>query len=245
MTTPSDTEIADRIATLLSEADIPLAVEVRNGVATLTGPVDSPELRRAAIDLARMGGARTIDDQMEFETIAPDSYIPGSLDDSHFSVDDREALADEQSDTEPDFMGDVGEDSGLFAESVEEAIPYFPPTDPVVEPSTDDRELRIVGGFQDTSMDEMATEPDAMPGEEPDVIATYRDRDDGDIEDDVARELGEDSLTIDLRLTVNVINGVVFLRGKVPSVEDAENAEAVAARVPGVAEVQDLTEVEE
>lgn len=245
MSTPSDSdsEIAQRIATLLSEADIPIAVDVRQGVATLTGPVDSPELRRAAIDLARMGGARAIDDQIEFETIAPDSYIPGSLDDDHLGYEDRGALEDDVSDVEPDFMGDVGGDSAQFQEAIEEGEPYFPPTDPVVEPSRGDQDLQVLGGFQDTSMDVMATEPDAPVGEEPGQLQLYRERDDADIQDDVVRELREDALTTDLKLHVNVVNGVVFLRGSVPSLDDAENAEAVAARVPGVAEVQDLTEV--
>jgi len=146
-------------------------------------------------------------------------------------------------DVEPDFMGDVGSDSAAFQEAIEEGEPYFPPTDPVVEPSRGDQGLQVLGGFQDTSMDEMATEPDALPGEEPDQIRTYRSRDDSDIQDDVIRELHEDALTMELNLTVEVLHGVVFLRGSVSSLDDAENAEAVAARVPGVGEVQDLTEL--
>lgn len=244
MATPNDSQIAQQISTLLDEAGIPIAVDVRQGVATLTGLVDSAELRRAAIDLARMGGAHAVDDQIEFETISPDTYYSGSSNDAHLGYEDRGALQDDVSDVEPDFTGDVGGNAALFQEAIEEAEPYFPPTDPVVAPSTGDEALQVLGGFQDTSMDSMATAPDAPPGEEPDEIQLYRDRDDGDIQEDVARELREDALTTALKLTVNVMNGVVFLHGSVPSVDDAENAEAVAARVPGVAEVQDLTEVE-
>jgi osmotically-inducible protein OsmY len=63
------------------------------------------------------------------------------------------------------------------------------------------------------------------------------------IADAVRRELREDASTTDLGLDVEVREGVVYLRGEVPLLEDAENAEAVAATVPGVIEVVDETEV--
>ena len=94
-------------------------------------------------------------------------------------------------------------------------------------------------------MDELATEADAEPDDETDEITQFVARGDDDIRIDVLRELREDALTTDLRLEVNVINGIVFLKGTVQSVEDAENAEAVAGRVPGVVEVRDMTEVRE
>lgn len=53
----------------------------------------------------------------------------------------------------------------------------------------------------------------------------------------VRRELHEDAATTELRIAVEVEGGVVRLRGKVPEVGDAENAEEVAGRVPGVGEV--------
>lgn len=52
----------------------------------------------------------------------------------------------------------------------------------------------------------------------------------------MACELREDAATTDLRVDVLVWDGVVRLRGTVPTLEDADNAEAVAARVPGVRE---------
>jgi osmotically-inducible protein OsmY len=247
MTASSDTQLTEQIRGLMDDAGLAVSVEVHDGVARLIGVVDSPELRQAAIDLAHMvDGVRGIDDQIEYEEIAPDSEFqrPGDDIEGQFKYDDRWALRDDQSDTEPDFMGDVGAESHDFQRAIEEGEPYFPPTDPVVEPSTGDEAIRVVGGFQDTSMQEMATAEDAEPGQEPDAIDQYRGRDDEDIRDDVLRELSEDALTSDLELSVNVINGVVFLHGTVPGVEDAENAEAVAGRIPGVAEVQDLTETE-
>jgi osmotically-inducible protein OsmY len=63
------------------------------------------------------------------------------------------------------------------------------------------------------------------------------------IVDAVLLELRQDAATTHLDLRVSSSEGVVRLRGIVEDIEDAENAEAVAARVPGVVEVIDETEV--
>jgi osmotically-inducible protein OsmY len=60
----------------------------------------------------------------------------------------------------------------------------------------------------------------------------------------VQRELREDALTTDLPIRIVVRAGVVSLRGVVPSLELAEAAEEVAARVEGVTEVVDELEVQ-
>jgi osmotically-inducible protein OsmY len=57
--------------------------------------------------------------------------------------------------------------------------------------------------------------------------------------DAVRRELREDAATTALNITVEVWDRVAHLRGVVLRPEDAEAAEAVAARVPGLAEVAD------
>lgn len=246
MATPSDRQLQEQIAMLLDQAGINVGVDVENGVARLSGLVTSTEMHQAAIDLARMvDGIRGIDDEIEELVISPDSAFEAPDRDEGFGYADRMSLEDDISDTEPDFTGDVGADANDFQRAIEEGEPYFPPTDPVVRPSTDRQDLRIVGGFQATSMDELATEADAEPDDETDEITQFVARDDDDIRIDVLRELREDALTTDLRLEVNVINGIVFLKGTVQSVEDAENAEAVAGRVPGVVEVRDMTEVRE
>jgi osmotically-inducible protein OsmY len=109
----------------------------------------------------------------------------------------------------------------------DEGVPFFPPTDPVVEPSNDAEELAVVGGFQSTSMDEDPTDPAGrLPG-------------DGQLADMIERELREDALTTDLQIEVDVVNGVVTLTGNVERLDDAVNAEAVAARVEGVQEVRE------
>jgi osmotically-inducible protein OsmY len=64
------------------------------------------------------------------------------------------------------------------------------------------------------------------------------------IRDAVLRELREDAATTALVLDVQVHKGVVRIRGLVPDLVDAENAEEVASRLPGVVEVIDETKVE-
>ena len=103
---------------------------------------------------------------------------------------------------------------------------YFPPTDPVVTTDTRGR-VQVLGGFSATSMDSVEVEPsasDALPGDEA-------------LADAIRRELREDALTTDLTVRVTVRRGVAYLRGTVPGLDDAENAEEVAGRVPGVREV--------
>ena len=56
-------------------------------------------------------------------------------------------------------------------------------------------------------------------------------------------ELAEDAATTDLIIYVTVRNGVAHLRGRVPDLDDADSAEAVAARVPGIRDVQEELEV--
>lgn len=245
MTAHRDEQLTYELSRLYAQAGIPVDVEVRDGVAQISGRVSSPEIHQAAIDLALMvNGIRDVDDQMDYEVISPDSAFESPDDDEEFGYADEWSLRDDLSDTEGDFSGDVGADSRDFQQAIEEGEPYFPPTDPVVRPSRSEEELDVVGGFQNSSTDETAWEPDAIPGEELEGTDLYSARDDEDIRDDVLRELREDALTTALNLSVTVVNGVVFLRGTVESVEDAENAESVAAQVPGVIEVRDLTTVE-
>jgi len=55
----------------------------------------------------------------------------------------------------------------------------------------------------------------------------------------VLRELHEDAMTTDLQLQVEARDNIVFLRGHVQHLEDADAAEEVAGRVPGVDQVVD------
>lgn len=97
----------------------------------------------------------------------------------------------------------------------------------------DDGGLEVVGGTSATSMDAIEVDrsaSDGRPGEEA-------------LEDAIRRELREDAATIELDVRVVVRDGVAHLRGRVADLDDAENAEAVAARVPGVLEVVEEFEV--
>lgn len=133
-----------------------------------------------------------------------------------------------------DFMGqDVG--AADFMEAASEAEPYFPPTDPVVEPTREHYdEIEVVGGYAPTSMDEMEDTYETETG----------GRGDEQITSDVLQELREDAGTTDLSLYVETREGIVHLRGRVSSLEDVELAEEVASRIPGVVEVREELEIE-
>ena len=140
----------------------------------------------------------------------------------------------ERNTLEPDFAARENDDSTLHSAGVdaeEEAdTSYNPPIDPVV--TTDAHgNTRVLGGFSDSSMESIAVKrsSDGALGDEA-------------IAEAVLRELREDAATTALRIEVSVSQGSVRLRGRVEDVVDAENAEEVAARVPGVTEVvEELT----
>jgi osmotically-inducible protein OsmY len=113
---------------------------------------------------------------------------------------------------------------------------YFAPTDPVIGGNTSDAQGNaiVLGGFEPTSLDDEtvdASAEDNRPGDEA-------------LADAIRRELREDASTTDLQVHVRVVRGVAHLRGTVPSLEDAENAEAVASEVPGVIEVDEEFDVQ-
>ena len=105
----------------------------------------------------------------------------------------------------------------LDEEAAEGAEPYFPPTDPVVNDEP-------IGGFEATSMDEIAVDRSTLDDEPGDEA----------LADAVRRELREDALTSQLRLAVEVKRGVAYVRGAAEDLEDTDNAAEVASRVPGV-----------
>jgi hypothetical protein len=141
-------------------------------------------------------------------------------------VKDRQDIDDiPDSEVEVTPSDDPGETDPAAA--VENAEPYFPPTDPVLR-VPEHGEARIAGGFGSGEIRE-----DSARGVVNDVSA------DEGLEDLVHRELRLDASTADLRLKVGVRDGVVLLEGDVPDETDAENALAVAGRVPGVVDVID------
>jgi BON domain len=216
----------------LAEAGFFLAVELNGNTLVVAGEVESEGDHEAALELVR-GFAREhdlgVDDDIDVvEEIPQTTYgffqEGGELDEA----DTREVAQREGVD-----LADVQRRLGTSDSEIaaEEAIPYYPPTDPVVEPSGAREELEIVGGYGSTSFDR---------GEEGGPDVTYGDE---EITSMVRRELREDAATTDFDIEVETRSGVVFLRGTVETLDDAENVEAVAARVPGVVDVREELEV--
>jgi len=232
-----DRAIAAMTATL-EDAGIFVGATIAGATVTLVGEVDSAANRDAAIDVARMTlgqvGAAIVD-AIEVMEIEPDSV---------FEASDARDLPDEAWDRpaaglprdpnqtlrelDPDFTDDLGTSDPQVAAA--EGVPYFPPTDPIVRPDHSNEELAFLNGFAATAPDDRG--PDGSP-----VLG------DDDIADRVARELRDDATTTDLRVHVAVRDGLAVLTGEVPTLDDAENAEAVASRVDGVVEVRESLRV--
>jgi osmotically-inducible protein OsmY len=220
--TTRGTELSlDDLTAVMEAADIFVSVSIRDGALVLEGEVDSEEVRQAALDLAGGFAKRaglTIEDAMEVLEIdielGPGEYA--DVDSADLSPMDASTLTD---------VGTI--DPGLASD---EAIPYFPPTDTVIgEQLIEQDEVEVIGGFEPTSEDH----------DEEDVSLRHLE-DDERITDDVRKELRQDATTTDLaHIAVTTFNRVVHLRGTVETLEDAENAEEVAGRVPGVAEVRE------
>lgn len=138
----------------------------------------------------------------------------------------------------PNFTGQPLETNPAVGSDVKDNPPvepdptYFPATDPVID--TDRASDRhILGGFAPGSMEGMEvarSAEDNRPGDEA-------------LADAVREALALDAATTTLRLDVAVERGVAHLRGTVPDLVDAENAESVASEVPGVQSVVDETTV--
>jgi hypothetical protein len=131
---------------------------------------------------------------------------------------------------EPDFMDDPGTTDVI--ESVEEAEPYFPPTDPPLRPGPSN--AAVLSGFSATSLEE------DEPGEEDPLRVQGGD---DEIAEQVRYALATDGYTSDLNIEVEVADGVVYLHGKVRSLEDIEQAEQIAGSVVGVDEVEEDLEI--
>jgi hypothetical protein len=134
---------------------------------------------------------------------------------------------------EPDFADDTGTTDVMLA--VEEGLTYFPPTDPVVEQDADaDEGIEVLGGFSSDAL-ESPLEADQLP--------PRLRRGDDELAEAVRRALRADSYTTDMDIDVTVEDAVVYLRGVVQSLDDIEQAEEVAGRVPGVEDVEEELEI--
>ncbi|MHB1417309.1 MAG: BON domain-containing protein [Chloroflexota bacterium] len=206
--------------------------DVRNGVVSLVGQVNTEEARREIEEaIAQIDGVRKVTNDLQIDFVPAEGAhliyhpeLPVELDEDVVAEGTEYDLNDEQGTTD-------------VMESSSEAEPFFPPTDLVVRPAPETEEgFEVVGGFSGTAMD------DVSEGEAPVSDVEFGDE---QLADDIRRELKEDSLTTELKIRVTVRNGVAYLYGSVPSTEDADAAEEVAARVPGVVEVQENLSVQD
>jgi osmotically-inducible protein OsmY len=227
---------------LEERANLHIAVEEAEGRLVLTGLVETEDERATALDLAaEVAPDYELDDNLDVTTGIPEETSEGTLEEAGAGMfPDAEADLEEEAEAiEPgDFtdqpvmeFGDyaAGPSSSFEDDEASEGDEVFvPPTDPVGT----DRE--VIGGLGTTSMDDLSVErsSDGQLGDEA-------------IRDAILRELREDAATTDLVIDVEVLEGNVTLRGTVPSVDAAERAEEVAARIPGVVEVDEELDVEE
>jgi osmotically-inducible protein OsmY len=204
-----------------------IAEEVGDEI-TLSGLIASEDARRAALDIATaLSGGKRIVDNLEIVVTIPEG-VAGAI--------ARDTPGPDLDGVEPLEPGDftdqrIAQDpltaGGPSGTAVDEEVSegeesYVPPIDPVR-----DRAGEVLGGFALSAADDADVERSALDGRLGDEA----------IADAVRRELREDSATTGLEIKVEVRQGVVRLRGSVQDLADADAAEEVAARVPGVREV--------
>lgn len=245
----------------LEEAELMgLVVEEFEDRIVISGIVENEEEHNRAIEVATSAaGNRQVEDNIEVLGVMPaeireikDREIADPLLDRDLSEVDiamfegategYEATRLEAGDFQgPDHSTTSGWEAAGPSEALDEDVVqegdtvFTPPTDPVVARNAVTLETEVIGGLQDSSMESIEVERSALDGEYGDEA----------IAEAIRRELLEDAATTDLDIEVEVFQGVARLRGRVPLLIDAENAEEVASRVPGVVEVIEELEVEQ
>jgi len=199
----------------------------KDGAVYLSGRVPSRRDRQQALLVVHeLSGGAPVQDDLFVERELPDDRDPYAVDDLAEEPEAETVIGA----IAPETIGPAGQlDPDFTSQPLD--------TDDLnVVGSLDDEphgELEVAGGFEATSMDSEDVAPsveDNRPGDEALVEA-------------IQRELREDATTTALRMHVVVTKGIARLYGHVPDLSDAENAEEVAGRVPGVREVIDLLDV--
>ena len=137
----------------------------------------------------------------------------------------------------PDVPGaEVGDDDATTDpyEALDSGQIYYPPEDPPTLPSQRLRDVDVATGF--------ATSADDAPPEEEDVPERFRDGD-LDIAQRVREALRLHAYTSDMRIGVQVLDGVVTLRGRVETLNDVEIVEDIVSEVEGVEEIREQLSV--
>lgn len=147
------------------------------------------------------------------------SYNPLTRERTGLTEEDAAALGMD----DVDDMSDATDDPMVSSDN---AAPYMAPTDPPVVPGGRDG-IEVADGFAATS--EGAADRAGSPGDD-DITARVHDL------------LRGDAATTSLELDVETIDGVVYLRGMVQTLDDSDMAAEVASRVPGVVEVVEVVD---
>jgi osmotically-inducible protein OsmY len=225
---------------LAHDAGVDVIVEEDGDTLVLTGFVDSDRLKQAALEIASdLAGGKRLDDNIEVVDAIPEELGSGHLSEVAVGMftgatpDLREDAALSPGDftdqrTLVDPLGAAGPSSSEDDAVSEGDYVYVPPIDPV------GTNREVLGGFQTDALEHIEVERselDGRLGDEP-------------LADAIRQQLRLDASTTDLQIEVEVENRVARLRGRVQYMDDAENAEAVAASVPGIIEVQEELEVE-
>jgi hypothetical protein len=181
------------------------------------GPIDFHEAGRQA-------QAQIIADETDLTT------TPHSLAEERGATPDIEpSFTDQTLISDPEAASGGPDDISDPASDLDET--YTPPIDPVIT-VRDSGEVAVLGGFSTDSSGQITPQrsSDGQIGDEA-------------IADAVRAALKLDAATTDLRIAVTALEGVVRLRGTVADLDDADNAESVAAGVEGVLEVQEQLDV--
>lgn len=228
-----------------------IVVAEMENTLVLSGRVPTDDDRRHVERVARsLAPERRIDDGLEVERVVgegiedtvginADALNPGEPAQSppDFPLsDDYDADLHSQP-LETDALDASDPDTYVTSDQVPPVEPdptYFAPTDPVIGVGNNGQ-TTILGGWS----------PDSMADQE--VPASTLDNQPGDeaLVEAITRELHEDAETTQLEIEVRVDRGVAHLHGRVADLTDAENAESVASRVPGVREVIEELDVAE
>ena len=236
-----DEALLKRIEEQLEESGLQVDLEWSEGSLNLNGVVPTQEGREAAEDIVRaVAPEAPIDNQIDVETVLPTDIDRFAGDEpSAELVETRAEIRRLREELDPDFtdqpglfdpIAAPGGESSNEEDLAKEGETYTPPVDPVLGTNAHG-DAEVLGGFGEDEGEEVeASASDNQPGDEA-------------LADAIRRELAEDASTTDLNIVVAVRNGVAHLRGRVTDLDDADNAEAVAARVPGVRDVVEELEV--
>jgi osmotically-inducible protein OsmY len=229
-------ELRTRIAQRLESHGVYAIVTADDGVVRLEGQVDSVEMKRAATELVSdIDPSMRVDNQLDVMSFLSRTENAGESETDQLTEALHSLAPEAVEKGREDDVAPIGEEEADRRDAGS-ASPYFPPTDPVVRVGRHGTE--ILGGFSATSVDALTEDGENQ------TDLTPSSRGDDEIAADVVRELAEDAATTDLTIDVVVRNGIVHLRGVVASWEDADAAEEVAARVPGVDQVDEGIEIQ-